>query len=284
MREKLALIGLLVVWTAVVQAQATDAASGQALVNKYCQACHNDKVKSGDFSWTKVDLAHPEQSWDQLEKVIRKLRAGLMPPVGMPRPDAASTKAFVASLESGIDQAAAAHPNPGRPALHRLNRAEYANSIRDLLDVKVDVAPLLPADDMSHGFDNMADALNFSPALMDAYVRTAGKISRLAVGDIDTTPSVTTYQLSKSVSQLRHVEGAPIGTRGGLSVIHQFPIDAEYIFKMTFYYSVDGPLYGKSQGKGQQIEISINGERVASLDIDPKRTKWDDLQTPPIKV
>jgi len=165
-----------------------------------------------------------------------------------------------------------------------LNRAEYANSIRDLLDVKVDVAPLLPADDMSHGFDNMADALNFSPALMDAYVRTAGKISRLAVGDIDTTPSVTTYQLSKSVSQLRHVEGAPIGTRGGLSVIHQFPIDAEYIFKMTFYYSVDGPLYGKSQGKGQQIEISINGERVALLDIDPKRTKWDDLQTPPIKV
>ena len=283
MRKKLAFVSLLV-FGAVAWAQAPDAASEQALVNKYCEVCHNDKLKSGGFSWTKVDLAHPDQSSEQLEKVIRKLRAGLMPPVGLPRPDAATTKAFVAALESGIDQAAAAHPNPGRPALHRLNRTEYANSIRDLLNLKVDVAPLLPADDMSHGFDNMADALNFSPALMDAYIRTAGKISRLAVGDIDTTPSVTTYQLSKSVSQLRHVEGAPVGTRGGLSVIHQFPIDAEYVFKMTFYYSVDGPLFGKSQGKGQQIEISINGERVALLDIDPKRTKWDDLQTPPIKV
>src|ERR1700677_2949361 len=201
-----------------------------------------------------------------------------MPPVGLPRPDATTTQAFVAALESGIDQAAAAHPNPGRPALHRLNRSEYANSIRDLLNLKVDVAPLLPADDMSHGFDNMADALGFSPALMDAYIRTAGKISRLAVGDIDTTPTVTTYQLSKNVSQMRHVEGAPIGTRGGLSVIHDFPLDAEYTFKMTFYYSVDGPLFGKSQGKGEQLEISINGERVALLPIDPKRTRRDDLQ------
>jgi mono/diheme cytochrome c family protein len=284
MRKKLAFVSVLVFGAAVARAQASDTASGQGLVNQYCQACHNDKVKSGGFSWAKVDLTHPDQSSEELEKVIRKLRAGLMPPPGMPRPDVASTKAFVAALESGIDQAAAAHPNPGRPALHRLNRTEYANSIRDLLDLKVDVAPLLPADDMSHGFDNMADALNFSPALMDAYIRTAGKISRLAVGDIDTTPSVTTYQLSKNVSQLRHVEGAPIGTRGGLSVIHQFPIDAEYVFKMTFYYSVDGPLFGKSQGKGQQIEVSINGERVALLDIDPKRTKWDDLQTAPIKV
>jgi len=284
MRKKLTFVSLLVFGTAVARAQGPDLAAEQALVNKYCQGCHNEKLKSGGFSWTKVDLAHPEQSSEQLEKVIRKLGTGLMPPVGMPRPDSAATKAFIAAVESGIDQAAAAHPNPGRPALHRLNRSEYANSVRDLLDLKVDVAPLLPADDMSHGFDNMADALNFSPALMDAYIRTAGKISRLAVGDIDTTPSVTTYQLSKSVAQTRHVEGAPVGTRGGLSVIHQFPIDAEYVFKMTFYYSVDGPLYGKSQGKGEQIEISINGERVALLDIDPKRTKWDDLQTPPIKV
>jgi hypothetical protein len=284
MRKKLTFVSLFVFGTAVAWAQGPDLAAEQTLVSKYCVGCHNEKLKSGGFSWTKVDLAHPDQYSEQLERVIRKLGTGLMPPVGMPRPDASATKAFIAAVESGIDQAAAAHPNPGRPALHRLNRSEYANSIRDLLDLKVDVAPLLPADDMSHGFDNMADALNFSPALMDAYIRTAGKISRLAVGDIDTTPSVSTYQLSKSVSQTRHVEGAPVGTRGGLSVIHQFPIDAEYVFKMTFYYSVDGPLYGKSQGKGEQIEISINGERVALLDIDPKRTKWDDLQTPPIKV
>jgi hypothetical protein len=165
-----------------------------------------------------------------------------------------------------------------------LNRTEYANSIRDLLNVKVDVSTLLPADDMSHGFDNMADALNLSPALMDGYIRAAGKISRLAIGDLETTPSVSTYQLSKAVSQMRHVDGAPIGTRGGMSVIHNFPVDAEYVFKMTFYYSVDGPLFGKNQGKTQQLEVSINGARVALLDIDPLRTKWDDLQTPPIKI
>jgi Protein of unknown function (DUF1592)/Protein of unknown function (DUF1588)/Protein of unknown function (DUF1587)/Protein of unknown function (DUF1585)/Protein of unknown function (DUF1595) len=288
MREKISFVSLLLFSGAVGWAQSAPATftveNEHALVGKYCQGCHNDKLKSGGFSWTSVDLAHPDQSSEQLEKVIHKLLAGLMPPAGMPRPDAAANKAFVSALESGIDQAAAAHPYPGRPALHRLNRTEYANSIRDLLGVKVDVAPLLPADDMSHGFDNMADALNLSPALMDAYIRTAGKISRLAVGDIDTTPSVTTYQLSKSVSQMRHVEGAPIGTRGGLSVVYDFPLDAEYVFKMTFYYSVDGPLFGKSQGKGEQIEVSINGSRVALLDIDPKRTKWDDLQTPPIKV
>jgi cytochrome c551/c552 len=288
MRVKASFVSLFLFSSAIGWAQSAPVPSTleseQALVSKYCEVCHNDKLKSGGFSWKKVDLAHPDQYAEQLEKVVRKLRAGLMPPIGMPHPDAATTKAFVAAVESGIDQAAAAHPNPGRPALHRLNRTEYANSIRDLLNLKVDVAPLLPADDMSHGFDNMADALNFSPALMDAYVRAASKISRLAVGDLDVTPSVATYQLSKSVSQTRHVEGAPIGTRGGLSVIHDFPLDAEYIFKMTFYYSVDGPLYGKSQGKGQQIEVSINGERVALLDIDPKRTKWDDLQTPPIKV
>ena len=258
--------------------------SQHALVDKYCSVCHNEQTNSGGFSWTKVDLAHPGQSAEQLEKVIRKLRAGLMPPVGMPRPDAAAIKDFAAALETGIDQAAAAHPNPGRPALHRLNRTEYANSVRDLLNVNVDVSTLLPADDMSHGFDNMADALNLSPALMDGYIRAAGKISRLAVGDPETTPYVSTYQLSKAVSQMRHVDGAPIGTRGGLSVMHNFPVDAEYVFKMTFYYSVDGPLFGKNQGKAEQLEISINGARVALLDIDPLRTKWDDLQTLPIKV
>jgi cytochrome c553 len=258
--------------------------SQHALVDKYCAVCHNDETKSGGFSWSKVDLAQPGQSAEQLERVIRKLRAGLMPPVGMPRPDAGTMKEFAAALESGVDRAAARHPHPGRPALHRLNRTEYANSIHDLLNVNVDVSSLLPADDMSHGFDNMADALNLSPALMDGYIRAAGKISRLAVGDLDTTPAVATYQLSKAVSQMRHVDGAPIGTRGGMSVIHNFPVDAEYVFKMTFYYSVDGPLFGKSQGKAQQIELSINGARVALLDIDPLRTKWDDLQTSPIKV
>jgi hypothetical protein len=288
MKTIVASSGLALLSVVMAYGQAADTPTSvtaqRALVNQYCAGCHNDKLKSGGFSWTKLDLAHVSQNAEEAEKVIRKLRAGMMPPAGMPRPDAGTVNAFAASLETRLDQAAAAHSNPGRPALHRLNRTEYANSIRDLLDVRVDVASLLPTDDMSHGFDNMADALTVSPALMEGYIRAAGKISRLAVGDPDVTPAVATFQLSKSVSQMRHVEGTPIGTRGGMSVVYDFPADADYIFKMTFYYSVDGPLFGKNQGKSQQIEVSVNGARVALLDIDPMRTKWDDLQTPPIKI
>ncbi len=257
----------------------------RALVNQYCLGCHNDKLKSGNFSWTKLDLAHPEQNVEQAEKVIRKVRAGLMPPAGLPRPDATAMKAFAASLENSIDQAAALHPNPGRPALHRLNRTEYANSIRDLLSVDPDVTTLLPTDDMSHGFDNMADVLSISPALMEGYIRAAGKISREAVGDPAALALTHTYSISRVTSQTRHVEGTPFGTRGGLSVMHDFPADGEYVFKVGFYYSPTGPLFGLNQGKGQQIEIAVNGERVALLDINPAMILANDgIKTPPIKV
>ena len=134
----------------------------QALVNRYCLGCHNQKLKSGNFSWTKIDLAHVDQSAEEVERATRMLHAGMMPPPGMPRPDAAAMKAFVATLEDGIDHAAAKRPNPGSPALHRLNRNEYHNTIRDLLGLEVDVLSLLPPDDMSHGFDNMTDVLRVS--------------------------------------------------------------------------------------------------------------------------
>lgn len=257
----------------------------RALVNQYCVGCHNDKLKSGGFSWTKLDVSHPEQNAEEAEKVIRKVRVGLMPPPGMPRPDAATMKSFAAALESGVDQAAALHPNPGRPALHRLNRTEYANCIRDLLDVTVDVSTMLPTDDMSHGFDNMADVLSVSPALMEGYIRAAGKISREAVGDPTALPLTTTYSVPRVMSQMRHVEGTPFGTRGGIAVIHDFPADGEYTFKLGFYYSPTGPLFGLNQGKGQQIEVAVNGERVALLDIDPRMTlAKDGIKTPPIKI
>ncbi|MGA3188546.1 MAG: DUF1592 domain-containing protein [Bryobacteraceae bacterium] len=256
-----------------------------ALVNQYCVGCHNDKLKSGSFSWTQIDLTHPERTAEQSEKVIRKLRAGLMPPPGLPRPDATTMKAFAASIENSIDLAAAAHPNPGRPALHRLNRTEYANSIRDLLSVEADVAALLPTDDMSHGFDNMADVLSISPALMEGYIRAAGRISREAVGDPGALALTSTYSLSRVTSQTRHVDGTPFGTRGGISVLHDFPADGEYVFKVGFYYSPTGPLFGLNQGKGQQIEIAVNGERVALLDINPAMQLANDgMKTPPIKV
>jgi len=234
---------------------------------------------------SKFDTAHPDQSAELAESVIRKLRAGLMPPPGLPRPDRAAVTSFVSSLETEIDQAAAAHPNPGRPALHRLNRTEYANSIRDLLAVEVDVASLLPADDMSHGFDNMADVLTVSPTLLEGYLRAAGRISREAIGDRDAPPLTKTYAISRVFNQTRHVEGTPFGTRGGISVVHDFPADGEYTFKLGFYYSPTGPLFGLNQGKGQQIEVAVNGEQAALLDINPAmRLANDGLKTPPIKI
>lgn len=260
-------------------------AAQQALVNRYCAGCHNDKLKSGGFSWTKIDLAKPGDSAEQLEAVARKLRAGMMPPAGMPRPDAATIKSFTTAIENGVDQAAFAHLNPGRPPLHRLNRTEYANSIRDLLAVNIDVSQLLPPDDASHGFDNMADVLTISPALMEGYIRAAGKISREAVGDTSAAALTSTYQLSRVISQMHHVDGAPMGTRGGIVITHDFPADGEYVFKLGFYYSPTGPLFGLNQGKGQQIEVSVNGERAALLDINPAMTLANDgLKTPPIHV
>src|SRR5579872_6857334 len=257
----------------------------QTFATQYCAYCHNDKLKTGGITLTKLDWVHPGQSAELSEKVIRMTRAGMMPPPGMPRPKPELMKAFAAALETGIDQAAAVHPNPGRPALHRLNRTEYANSVRDLLNVTVDVSPLLPSDDMSHGFDNMADVLTLSPALMEGYIRAAGKISREAVGDAQALALTSTYSIPRVLSQVRHIEGTPLGTRGGLAVMHDFPADGEYTFKLGFYYSPTGPLFGMNQGKGQQVEIAVNGEQVALIEINPAMTlAKDGVKTPPIKI
>jgi hypothetical protein len=269
-------------WSA---SSATLPASTQiSLVNQYCAGCHNDKLKSGGMSLKDLDLQHPDQNAALAEKVICKLRAGMMPPPGLPRPNTTTIKSFAESLEASVDAAAALHPNPGRPVLHRLNRTEYANSVRDLLNVDINVAALLPPDDMSHGFDNMSDALSMSPALMEGYVRAAGKVSREAMGDSSVAPYMATYEVPRVNSQMRHVEGAPVGTRGGTSVVHDFPADGQYVFKMTFYFSLDGPLFGMNQGKGQQIEVSVNGVRAALLDIPPTIKQWDELKTPAIKI
>src|ERR1700749_3018540 len=208
--------------------------AAKALATQYCAGCHNDKLKTGGMTLSKLDFAHPDQNPDLAEKVIRKVRAGMMPPSGLPRPSADTLKSFAASIETSIDAAAALHPNPGRPALHRLNRAEYANSVHDLLDVNVDVAALLPTDDMSHGFDNMADVLTISPALMDSYIRAAGKISREAGGDPNAGPSMVTFRIPRVISQMRHIDDTPFGTRGGISLVRNFPADGEYTFKMLF--------------------------------------------------
>jgi len=256
-----------------------------ATVNQYCVGCHTDKLKSGNFSWASIDLAHPEQNAEQVERAVNMLRVGMMPPPGMPRPTAAARNALVSYLENSVDQAAVANPNAGKQPLHRLNRTEYANSIRELLAVDIDVSALLPPDDSSHGFDNMADVLMVSPTLMEGYIRAAGRISREAVGDVTAPALTTTYQIPLVVAQTRHFDGTPWGTRGGISVVHDFPADGEYVFKMGFYYSPTGPLFGLNQGKGQQIEVAVNGVRVALIDINPAmKLASDGIKTPPIAI
>jgi len=265
-------------------ALAIDAQS--ALVKQYCVTCHNDKGKAGGLSLAAFDPSHIVDNTIVTEKMVRKLRAGMMPPAGARRPDEATLTAFAQTLETEIDKVAALNPNPGWRPFQRLNRAEYERAIRDLLSVDVDVTAFLPADTISEGFDNVADAQTFSPALMEGYLRAASRVAALAVGDPDSSASESSYKLPKTQSQLSRAEGAPLGTRGGLSVVHTFPADGEYVFRMTMFAEPLGLLFG-STSPGEKIEISIDGERVAIFDIDPRMSEEKtglSLKTPPVHV
>jgi hypothetical protein len=254
-----------------------------ALVDRYCSDCHNPDMKSGGMTLTDLNFQHPEKNIDLAEDVIRKVTVGMMPPPGRQRPDAATMKQFAASLAGSIDTYAIAHPNPGDPALHRLNATEYQNSVHELLGVDVNADELLPPDDMSHSFDNMADVLTLSPTLMQAYIRAAGEISREALGDRNAAAQSSTYPMSHLVTQTQHVDGAPLGTRGGMSIIHNFPADGLYTFEVSMFYDLFDKVFGVTQNN-QQIEISVNGTRVVVFPIDPKATKYKPLRTPPIAI
>jgi len=238
----------------------------RALVKQYCLTCHSDQAKTGGLTLEQLDIDHPEQQPEVWEKVVRKLRAGLMPPTGAPRPERAPLETLRASLEVSLDRFAATKPNPGATALHRMNRAEYANAVRDLLAVEVDPATILPADDSLEGLDNIADVLGTSPALIERYIAAAGKISRVAVGDTDISPLSTTYKVRGDVSQDKHVEGLPLGTRGGIAVRHNFPVDGEYLFKFSLLKVNFGAQYGQV-AKNEQLEMSINGVQVLLMDL-----------------
>ncbi len=239
----------------------------RTLVADYCTGCHNDNDRFGEMTLTSLDLEHPEQNALLAEKVIRKLKTGLMPPAGEIRPGTADIEAFAAALAATVDTAASARPNPGTRPFQRLTRDEYANSIRALLGIDVDVAKFLPADSLSEGLDNIADSQTFSASLMEGYMRAAGQIMREALGDPKADPSSVVFQVNRTGSQLRRVPGAPFGTRGGLSLMHNFPADGEYSFRSMLHGTPTGRLFGNTTD--EEIEVSIDGERVALVPVPP---------------
>ena len=236
----------------------------RALLNQYCTVCHSEKLKTGGLSLEKLDPARAGDAAETWEKVVHKVRAGMMPPSGARRPDRAALDGFALKIEASLDRAAAEKPNPGATGLHRLNRTEYANAIRDLLALEIDAGTLLPADDSSEGFDNLADVLSVSPALLERYVSAAEKISRLAVGDSGISPSTATYRVPSDFSQSAHVEGLPLGTRGGTLIRHDFPLDADYAIKVRARGAAIG--LGAVGFQGDQMEVTLDGERLKLAD------------------
>ncbi len=277
---------------AVAHTPASVTESQSALVKQYCATCHNDRNKNnaGGLSLQGFDaskVGHDEVVADVAEKMIRKLRSGMMPPAGARRPEAAVIDALATSMETRLDQAAALNPNPGHRPFQRLNRAEYARAVNQLLAIDVDVSAFLPPDQISAGFDNVADSQNFSATLMEGYLRAANRISTLAVGDPKAAPTATTYKVPRTGSQMHHIEGTPFGTRGGMAVMHTFPADGEYSFRMQLHSIPTGQLFG-STVRGELLEVSIDGERVAVLEINPRMSEADpngmNLTTPKVHI
>ena len=236
-----------------------------AVMQRYCMVCHNDQMRTGNLSLQGFDVANPVARARTAEKVILKLRVGMMPPPGMPRPGGDTLLALVEELEERLDRAAAANPNPGSRSFQRLNVPEFENSIRELLGLEVDASEYLTPDTKSNNFDNIVDVQLMSPTLIDGFLRAASEISRLAVGDPDATPKESRYYVSREVSQTDRIEGAPLGTRGGLSVLHNFPADGEYTFLAGVF---SGGVAAYTGEAWEQLEISIDGERVAVLNMD----------------
>jgi hypothetical protein len=259
-------------------ARTTGASPNRALLDRYCVTCHNERLRTGNLvlAGDAVDPDHVAGAAAVWEKVVQKLRSGAMPPAGRPRPDATAAAAFVSSVEASLDRAAAESPNPGRPTIHRLNRAEYANAIRDLLALEVDAASLLPPDDAGFGFDNNADVLTISPGLFERYMSAARKVARLAVGDPALRPAVDAYEVSRYLLQDDRVsEDTPFGSRGGIVVRHYFPLDAEYVVKVQ--------LQRRRPADVQQLELRVDGEPLKTFQVggSPAARSADDADNLP---
>jgi hypothetical protein len=259
-----------------------------AVVRQTCGACHNDRTRAGNLVLANFDVATAATTPETAEKMIAKLRAGMMPPPGRKRPGGDTLTALAETLERLVDRAAAMRSEPGSRTFQRLNRAEYERSVRDLLTLDVDAGKWLPLDTKSANFDNIADAQLPSATLLDAYLDAASEVSRLAVGDPKASVTSVSYKQPRLASQWDQVEGAPIGTRGGIAATHNFPADAEYVFAIALHAIPTGQLFGSDAPFDEKLEVSINGERVALLEIDRWSSQADPngltIKTNPIPV
>ena len=248
----------------------TPPASPREVLDRYCVACHTRRAAEppGQIALDALDLAKIAESTETWERVVRRLHAHSMPPLPARRPDEATYERLIAYLEGELDRAAAAAPNPGRPVLHRLNRSEYANAIRDVLAVDIDASSLLPPDDSAYGFDNISDVLGVSPSLQERYLNAAKKVSALAIGDTRVAPGSETYRVRQDLSQDQHLDGLPLGTVGGVLVRHTFPVDGEYTFQVKLYRTNLNIVRGLQYA--HQVEFSVDGERIHLASIGGK--------------
>ena len=255
-----------------------------ALFDRYCTECHNSSDYAGGLDLQGASAHTLAGTPEEGEKVVKRLRAGMMPPAGRDRPPYETVQELAAALERDIDRRAANRaPHLPAPGLHRLNRTEYTNAIRDLLALNIDATRFLPSDDSSHGFDNMAGTLTTSPALMEAYLSAAGNISRLAMGS-ETNPTLAVFDAPHDTSQNEYVEGLPFGTRGGMLIEHEFPADGDYTFTvkgMTGYFTA---VLGNV--RGEKLEVTVDGRRVYLYDWDREIStrRGDGGKTPPVPI
>ncbi len=267
------LAGWCLLWLAGASVSAAQPASApdapdRALVDRYCVTCHNERLQTGGLALDTLDITDVGAAADRWEAVVEKLRGGMMPPAGRPRPEPAAYDGFRRALEAALDRAAADSPEPGRVPTHRLNRAEYANAVRDLLALEIDGPALLPADVVGHGFDNLAGTLAVSPALMDRYMSAARKISRLAVGDPTIGPGFTSraYTVPINMTQNdRMSEDLPFGSRAGIAIRHHFPLDGEYDIRIRLKRSVYE--YIVNLEEAHDLEVRLDGRLMASFTV-----------------
>ena len=242
---------------------APSASASRAVLDRYCVACHNERLRTGNLALDTADVDRVGDQAEVWEKVLQKLRTEAMPPPGRPRPDPDAYQAVATWLETELDGAAAASPNPGRPAIHRLNRLEYTNAVRDLLGLEIDGDQLLPSDDLAYGFDNNADILTVAPGLLERYMSAARKIARLAVEDRTIDTDVARYRVSAlQVQDDRISEELPFGSRGGAAIRHHFPLDGEYEVRITLWGNTV-----RNSREPQEIDIRLDGARVALLRV-----------------